>query len=535
MGVTKFHTFAAVLSLLATLFLILLTGSTAHAQVVGATLTGTVTDSSGGVVVGATVSATDTATAASREVTTDSAGVYTIPNLIPGPYDIRVTAIGFSTTVQSDVTLTVGQQLQLNFSLRVGQTSMEVKVTAAPPQIDLTSSANRGEVEAQTVRQLPLNGRDWTSLAQLQPGVKPIQTQMAFATSARGNRGFGGEVTISGQRSTFNNYRVDGIRVNDYAMAAPGNVIGLVLGVDAIQEFNVLTSAFPAEYGTATGGVVNAITRSGTNQFHGSVYEFLRNSALDARPYFNRVNDTPNPPFKRNVFGVSAGAPIIRDRLFIFGDYEGLRQSKGITTNSTVFSNNARLGILAANPSPPAGQPAGTSCTDAGGSPGHFLSPLANTCVNDYAAALLPLWPTSSAVQSNPDRATFIFSGVQKAPENLGTARADYKIGEKDSLFGTYLYDDADYTQPDSFNDVLTDSHTTRTTVAIEWNHTFSSNVVNAARFGYNRNHVLNTFTPTAINPLAADTSLGGIAGQTAPRLSVGGGITDFFGGTNSG
>jgi hypothetical protein len=448
---------------------------------------------------------------------------------------MRVSATGFSTIVQSGVTLSVGQQLQLNFSLKVGQASTELKVTGAAPQIELTSSANTGEVQSEMVRQLPLNGRDWTSLAQLQPGVKPIQTQMAFATSARGNRGFGGEMTISGQRSTFNNYRVDGISVNDYAMAAPGNVIGLVLGVDAIKEFNVLTSGFPAEYGRATGGVINAISQSGTNNFHGSVYEFLRNSALDARPYFNRVNNTPNPPFKRNVFGVSVGAPIIKDRLFIFADYEGLRQSKGITSNSTVFSDNARLGILAGNPAPPAGQPAGTPCTDAGGSPGHFLSPLANTCVNDYTAALLPLWPASSAVQSNPDRATFIFAGVQKAPENFGTARADYKIGQNDSLFGTYLYDDADYTQPDSFNDVLTESHTTRTTIAIEETHTFNSNVVNAARVGYNRNHVINSFTPTAINPLAADTSVGGIVGQTAPRLSVGGGITDFFGGTNSG
>jgi len=518
-------------------FLTLMTGTVAQAQVVGATLTGTVTDPSGGVVVGAAVSAKDIATGVGREVTTDSAGLYTIPNLIPGPYEIRVTASGFSTTVQSGVTLSVGQQLQLNFVLKVGQTSAEIQVTEVAPQIELTSSANTGQVESETVRQLPLNGRDWTSLAQLQPGVKAIQTQMAFATSARGNRGFGGEMTISGQRSTFNNYRIDGVSVNDYAMAAPGNVIGLVLGVDAVQEFQVLTSGFPAEYGRASGGVVNAITRSGTNRFHGSVYEFLRNSALDARPYFNRVTDSPNPPFKRNLFGASAGGPILKDRFFIFGDYEGLRQTKGITTNSTVFSDNARLGILNANPAPSAGQPAGTSCTDAGGSPGHYLSPLANTCVNDYSAKLLTLFPTSSLVQSDPDRATFIFSGVQRAPEDFGTMRADYKIGNHDSLFGTFLKDNAHYTQPDAFNTVLTESTTARTTIAIEENHTFGSNFVNAARVGYNRNNVRNTFTPSAIPPNgpAADPSLGGIAGQNAARLSVGGGITDFFGGVNSG
>jgi Carboxypeptidase regulatory-like domain/TonB dependent receptor/TonB-dependent Receptor Plug Domain len=534
MSVGTHKRFRTDLAIFAALLLIFIAELVAQAQVVGATVSGTVTDPSGGVVASATVSATDTATAVTRDVTTDSAGVYTIPNLIPGPYDIRVSATGFSTTVQSGVTLSVGQQLQLNFSLKVGQTSTEVNVTGAAPQIELTSSANTGEVEAETVRQLPLNGRDWTSLAQLQPGVKPIQTQMAFATSARGNRGFGGEMTVSGQRSTFNNYRIDGISVNDYAMAAPGNVIGIVLGVDAIQEFQVLTSGFPAEYGRATGGVVNAISRSGTNQFHGSVYEFFRNSALDARPYFDRVNDNPNPPFKRNVFGASAGAPIFKNKLFIFGDYEGLRQTKGLTSNSTVFSDNARLGILSGCEGGSGTYP---NCSLSGPCPvgSSQLSPNASICVNNYAAQLLPLWPSSSSTQANLNRATFIFSGVQQAPENFGTARVDFKIGANDSLFGTFVRDPADYTQPDAFNDVLTESSATRTTIAVEETHTFSSSIVNTARVGYNRNHVLNTFTPTAINPLAADTSVGGIAGQTAPRLSVGGGITDFFGGTESG
>jgi hypothetical protein len=534
MGGAKSKKFVIGVAVLVTLLFSLTASVVVQAQVTGATLTGTVSDPSGGVVAGATVSTRNTATGLVREATTDSAGLFTIPNLAPGDYEVKVSAAGFSTSVQSNLSLAVGQQQQLNFSMKVGSTSTTVQVSESAPQIELTSSAVSGQVESETVRELPLNGRDWTSLAQLQPGVKQIQTQMAFSTSARGNRGFGGEMTISGQRSTFNNYRIDGINVNDYAMAAPGNVIGIVLGVDAIQEFSVLTSGFPAEYGRATGGVINAISRSGTNSFHGAVYEFLRNNALDSRPYFDRVNGRPNPPFKRNTFGASAGGRIIKDRLFVFGDYEGLRQSKGLTANSTVFSNNARLGILAANPAPAAGQPAGTACTDLGGSPGHFLSPLANTCVNDYSAGLLKLWPTSSATQSNVDRATFLFSGVQTAPENFGTLRTDYKIGEKDSVFGTFLKDQARFTQPDAFNDVLTESTTSRTTIAIEENHTFSSNFVNAARVGFNRDNVKNNFTPTAINPAGGDTALGGIAGQAAPRLSVGGGITDFFAGTNA-
>jgi hypothetical protein len=535
MGVGKSRKITTSFAILATLFFSLMAGVVAHAQVTGATLSGTVTDASGGVVANATISITNTATAVTRDTTSDSAGLYTAPNLAPGTYEVRVSATGFSTAVQSNLALAVGQQQQLNFGLKVGQAATTVQVTEAAPQVELTSSAVTGQVESETVRELPLNGRDWTSLAVLQPGVKQIQTQMAFATSARGNRGFGGEMTISGQRSTFNNYRIDGISVNDYAMAAPGNVIGIVLGVDAIQEFSVLTSGFPAEYGRATGGVVNAISRSGTNQFHGAVYEFLRNNALDASPYFNRVNNTPNPPFKRNTFGASAGGPILKDRLFIFGDYEGLRQSKGITTNSTVFSDNARLGILSGCAGGSGTYP---NCSLSGGAcpaGSSQLSPNASVCVNSYSASLLPLWPTSSAIKTNVDTATLIFSGVQTAPENFGTTRVDYKIGDRDSIFGTFLRDQAAYNQPDAFDDVLSQSTTSRTTIAIEENHTFSSNIVNAARVGFNRDNVVNTSTPTAINPAGADKTLGGIVGQTAPRLSVGGGITDFFGGTNSG
>jgi hypothetical protein len=547
MGVGKSKQFAVSVAIFVVMCFSLMAGVVAHAQVTGATLTGTVTDPSGAVVAGAQVTAKNNATGDTRQVTTDSAGLYNMPNLTPGAYDVKVSSTGFATSAQSGITLAVGQTQQLNFALKVGDTTTTVQVTEAAPQIDLTSSALSGQVESETVRELPLNGRDWTSLAVLQPGVKPIETQMSYATSARGNRGFGGEMTVSGQRSTFNNYRIDGISVNDYAMAAPGNVIGVVLGVDAIQEFSVLTGGFPAEYGRATGGIVNAISRSGTNQFHGAVYEFLRNSALDANDYFTRSAGQPIPPFRRNQFGVSAGAPIIKDKLFVFADYEGLRQSKGVPSVSGVLSNNARLGDIQ-NPSflgasatsynlpNSLGFAAGTPCTTAPGNPGTYLSPLSNICVDNYSAKLLGLFPTSTLPKgANPDLATFVFAGVQSVPENFGTIRADYRIGNSDSIFGTFLKDNAIYNQPDAYNDVLSQSTTARTTIAIEENHTFGSSFVNAARVGYNRDNVRNQFTPTAINPLAGDPSVGAITGQAAPRLSVHGGVTDFFGGTNGG
>ena len=485
---------------------ILFTGQV-RAQVAGATLSGTVNDPSGAVVPSAQVSARNTATGVARVATTDAAGFYSIPNLLPGNYEVTVTAPGFSTAVQSNIQLAVGAQQQLNIQMAIGETTTKVEVTGAAPAVQLTSSTLSGEVQAQTVRELPLNGRDWTQLATLQPGVDKIETQMSYDTSARGNRGFGSEYTISGGRTTYNNYRIDGISVVDYANAAPGDVIGVVLGVDAIQEFSVLTGGFSAEYGRAAGGVVNAVSKSGTNSFHGDAYEFLRNSALDANDFFDVGAGKPKPPFKRNQFGGSAGGPIIKDKTFIFGDYEGLRQTKGIPTSITVMSDAARAGNLSTG----------------------------TVALNPYSKALLALYPHANSGVSG-DTGKFVFAGVQAVPENFGTVRLDHRFGDKDSLFGSYLVDDADYTQPDKMGLILTNSHTRRQTVAIEETHTFGTSVVNAARVGYNRDKVINQFTPSAINPAGADLALGSTLGQTAPRITISSnGLADEFGGINSG
>ena len=508
-----------VLSLLSFVLLgVLLFAGQLHAQVAGATLSGTINDPSGAVVPNAQVSAKNTATGVTRAATTDSAGFYSIPNLLPGNYEVTVTATGFSTAVQSNVELAVGAQQQLNVQMQIGQTTTKVEVTGAAPAVQLQSSTISGEVESQTVRELPLNGRDWTQLATLQPGVDKIETQMSYDTSARGNRGFGSEYTISGGRTTFNNYRIDGISVVDYANAAPGDVIGVVLGVDAIQEFSVLTGGFSAEYGRSAGGVVNAVSRSGTNAFHGDAYEFLRNSGLDSNDFFNVGAGNPKPPFRRNQFGGSLGGPIIKDKTFFFADYEGLRQTKGIPTVATVPSDGARAGTLVS---------AKSGCPTAPATPCVFTP-------TSYASALLAMWPHANT-SVNGDTGLFVFSGVQKVPEDFGTIRLDHKISDKDGIFGTYLIDNADYTQPDKLDDFLTFSHTRRQTVAIEETHTFGTSFVNAARVGWNRDYVINQFTPTAINPAAADLSLGSTLSQTAPRVTLHSGIADEFGGVNSG
>src|ERR1700732_1973985 len=299
------------------------------AQVTGATLSGTVTDQSGAVVPKAEISIKNIATGVTRAVSTDPAGFYSAPNLLPGNYEITTVAPGFSSAVRTGITVTVGAQQVLNLTLQVGQVTEKVQVTGEAPTVQLATSSISAVVDSTTVRELPLNGRSWTDLATLQPGVLAIQTPLASDTQGRGNRGFGNQITVAGGRPQQNNYRLDGVSINDYSNGGPGSVMGGNLGVDAIQEFSVLTSNYSAEYGRNSGGGVNAITRSGTNQFHGSVYEFLRNSALDARNFFDQA---VIPPFKRNQFGGSAGGPIIKDRTFIFGDYEGIRQGKGITS-----------------------------------------------------------------------------------------------------------------------------------------------------------------------------------------------------------
>src|SRR6266576_1689275 len=410
----------------------LISAGRAQAQVSGATLTGTVTDASGATIPQAQIVITNVSTGVTRNVTTDSAGFYTAPNLLPGTYEVRVTATGFSTQVRTGITLTVGAQQALNITMQVGQVSQTVEVTTEAPTVELTSSTLSAQVTGATVRELPLNGRSWTDLANLQPGVV---TAESHSLNGDQNRGFGAQISISGGRPQLNNYRLDGISINDYANGGPGSVLGGNLGVDAIQEFSVLTSNYSAEYGKTAGGVVNAITRSGTNQFHGSAYEFIRNSAVDARNFFEDPT-VRKAPFKRNQFGGAIGGPIIQNRTFFFADFEAIRQSKGIAVVDTVPSNAARAGLLCSNP---AGADPSNPCTT------HQLPAGANTDANGVdlkAKAYLPLYPVpNGAILGNGDTALFTFSGQQVVNENFVTTRLDHKFSQKDSLYGTYMFD----------------------------------------------------------------------------------------------
>jgi hypothetical protein len=479
-----------------------LVSTAVHAQVAGATLSGTVTDASSAPVSNANVSITNTATGVVRDVTTDSAGFYSAPNLLPGIYEITATAPGFSTYRQIDLTLTVGASQGLNISLQIGQVSEHIDVSSTAPDVQLTSSTISAEVNATTVRELPLNGRDWTQLATLQPGV--ISVRVEQGPSNRGNSGYGTLLTISGHQPFENNYRVDGLSINDYSNGSPGSTLGVNLGVDAIEEFSVLTSNYSAEYGRASGGVINAITKSGTNQFHGDAYWFLRSKRFDARNYF----DTTLPPFHRNQFGASGGAPIIKNKTFIFADYEGIRQDKSDTFSNLVPTADARAGNLCMHP-------------DGTCAPYHVN-------VDPKVVPYLGFWPLPNV--KNPDGTTYIgtgdtgfynISGLERLTENYVTVRGDHHFSDRDSLAASWFYDKAPLTQPDTLVDVLTENFTLRQMFSVEETHIFSPAFVNTARVGFNRVRALVTAPVSAINPLAKDLSLGALPGRYSPELVV--------------
>src|ERR1700730_946411 len=493
---------------LAVLALTALLSVQVHAQVAGGTLSGIVTDQSGAVVPKAEISIKNIATGVTRAVLSDPAGFYSAPNLLPGSYEITTAAPGFSSAVRTGITVTVGAQQVLNLTLQVGQVTEKVQVTGEAPTVQLATSSISAVVDSTTVRELPLNGRSWTDLANLQPGVAPVQTQPA----QNENRGFGSQLSISGTRPQQNNYRLDGVSLNDYSNAGPGSVLGGNLGVDAIQEFSVLTTNYSAEYGKTSGGVVNAVTRPGTNQFIGAAYKFLRNRALDARNYF----DSSIPPFKRNQFGGSAGGPIRKDRTFVFGDYEGIRQSLGLTSVVTVPSAAARSGQLCSLPgTPPACAP--TTVT---------VDPAVQRYLSIFA---LPNGP----IVSNGDLGVFSVAEQQIVSENFFTTRVDHKFSDKDSLFGTYVFDKTPLTTPDNFNDVLLGALTKRQIFILEEDHIFSPTLVNSLRFGFNRDFANGPQTLKAINPAAADPSLGAVPGYNTGTLLVPG-IDKFVGGLGS-
>src|SRR5258708_31405486 len=300
-----------------------------QAQIPDGTLSGRVTSSSGSPVPNARLIIKNGTSSDTTSVTVNGDGTYVVANILPGTYEITASAQGFA-DVHTTVQITADGTPVMNLVMEEGN-----KAEAGKEKVG--SSSAKGAVTT-NVSDLPLNGRSASDVAALEPGVATARTQ----ASGQAQRGFGTEMTISAGRPRQNDSRLDGISVNDYANGPPGSALGVNLGVDAVEQFSVLTSNYPAQHGRSSRGIIAASTRSGTSDIHGSVYEFFRNRVLDARHFF----DTRKPPFRRNQFGASLGGPIQKDRTFIFGDYEGLRSSLGVTQVDTVPSAAARAGNL---------------------------------------------------------------------------------------------------------------------------------------------------------------------------------------------
>ncbi len=474
-----------------------------YAQVAGARIAGTVADCTGAVIADAQVTIKDTATNLTRELATNKSGFYSAPNLSPGPYIVTALAKGFKSEAVTGLTLTVGADIEVNLTMAIGAASENVQVQGAAPRVETNDATLGALVNGQTIHELPLNARDWTQLAALEPGVVRISTQTIPADFLiRGNRGLGTQMTVSGGRPQQNNYRIDGVSINDYSNGGPGSALGIDLGVDAIQEFSVVTANAQADYGKTSGGVINAVTRQGTNTLHGSAYEFLRNSALDARNYFDPATISP---FRRNQFGAALGGPLKKDRTFFFADYEGLRQDQSVTQLAVVPTQAARNGQLVAE-----------TVT---------VSPL----VEPYLA-LYPL-PTSN-IQG--DTGTFTSITQQLGNENFFTTRIDHSFSTTDLVHATYMFDDSTLTSPDLFQTVVSGTLARRQLVTAEYTKTLTPAFLNTFRVGFSRVSADIIKPKKLLLPFAGDPSNGFVPGIPVGFIGVTG-ISNYTGGPGAG
>ncbi|MGA2883123.1 MAG: carboxypeptidase-like regulatory domain-containing protein, partial [Bryobacteraceae bacterium] len=372
-----------------------------------ASISGRVTDASSAAVPAASITIKNTATSATQTVQTDEQGRYTLADLPIGPYELTVSKAGFQNAVRSGLTITVGSSPVLDFQLKVGQASESVTISAEVSQVETTTSAVSSLVNQTQMRELPLNGRDWEQLILLAPGVlsypqggSSALTSVANAYSISGTRPEGYANTLDGEDM-----------LNWWQRNAGGDVTGTTLGIDAIAEFQTLTGTYSAEY-SGNGGAIVGVTKSGTNEFHGSVYEFLRNSALDSRGFFDGASV---PEFRRNQYGGTIGGPIKKNKIFFFANYEGIRQLLETTNVNYVPEPNFVS-----------------------------LNCVAPKCVeNPASAAMLALYPAPNGGVFNAQEGVGIYNfvGPQITPEDFGVARIDWNISDKDAFFARYEAD----------------------------------------------------------------------------------------------
>ena len=489
------------------------------AQTSTATILGVVKDTTGALIPGASITVKHTETGQTRTAISSETGDYNVPLLPVGAYEITTTMPGFKQQVRSGIDLVVGQQAVINLTLEVGAAAEQVTVTEEAPLVNTTLSSTSGLISQQQIKELPLNGRSFDQLLALNAGVVNNTSNMAG-----GAGGAFPAFSVAGHRQETNRFLLNGVDwVGGNATGqfiTPSGASSQLLGIEAVREYNVLEHTYGAEYGKRAGGQVSIVTSSGTNDWHGSLFEYHRNSALDAKNYFEATKG----PFKRHQFGGTIGGPLKKDKLFVFGNYEGFQQRLAQSTRTVYPDVQSRQGLLPcylATPSacPPTADPAARAAFVPVPNLQRGMLPFANT-----------FWPVpnGSEVYSNglPTGTAYNYNnGVQKIYENFVMTRMDYVMSAKDSLFANYTFSDGerDQPQPDTYYTMYVPLR--NQTFGLQETHVFSPTVVNSATLGWVRPFGASVTKPNGTGP-AIPASLVYLAGGNPGAIVIGGGTT---------
>ncbi len=487
----SFSQWKIVCSAVVALLFSVLAVSDLQAQMTTAALSGTATDATGAVVVGVKIQAKNVATGITYSAVTDGQGRYSIAELPVGTYDVSSQKSGFQKEVQTGIVLTVGAQPVLDFGLKVGRADEVVEVRGQTSSVETTTATVGQLVSPNQMADLPLNGRNFTDLLALAPGVVTVPASPGGGGQSSTVYGTQTNYSVSGSRPEGLQYLLDGTDIRDALDHGAGiSVMGTSLGMEAIQEFSILTNTYSAEFG-GTGAAINAVTKSGTNDVHGSAYEFIRNSAMDAANYFDVPGEKPT--FKRNQFGVSMGGPIKKDKAFFFGNYEGLRSGTGQTSRGVAPTSLSDL------------------FTDSGFTPSGtgwegLYGPMPTVVQNIFSAYPLAQsasqCPNVTNIEFEAGTGLYCSKELQIGNEDYVLGRVDYTLSPKDSLFARYTRESAYQVLPYVLTQLpgfpeIDNEHNQYVTIGER--HTLSQKILNEAQFG-----LVRLFTQTGNGPNVA-------------------------------
>ncbi len=439
----------------------------AFAQIVGATISGVVRDTTGATLSDSIVTVRQLETGAKRTLKTGADGRYSAPSVPVGYYSVTASHDKFASVTVNNVQLTMGESLPLDFTLGVDTVKQDVVVNAADTTVNVTTQQSTGLIDERQVKELPLNGRSYDELLTLNPATVNYTGERSGGIGTS-NSSVGNMFSVEGRRPQDNLFLLNGIEYTGASLinVTPGGTSGELLGVDAVREFNVVTDTYGASYGKRDGAQISIVTSSGTNDLHGTAFEFLRNSALDARNYFDQATI---PEFQRNQFGGTLGGPIKKDKLFLFGNYEGFRQNWGLSDVTLVPDDEARQGYIPNS--------AGVE---------NYVG------VNSAVVPLLNLWPVQNGPEllsnGNPSGIAEAFSHPpQHIYEDFGTTRFDDNLSGKDLLFAVYTADSSSANTPSANPLSLVNESLREQVASVQEQHVFSPTLLNTARFGYSR------------------------------------------------